>query len=197
MRHDNHGFHGLLGALGLLALGLLGSPVATAAQSDAADITAEVTILLPPTTGSGLQPLEFGEVFADVDKEVQPTGTTEPGTSVGWFQIENIAKGQDVDFTFTFPVVLDHADGGPGMPVSFTDGEYVATCDPDCQLHTPTVTSSSSTEITATATHVRPGPPYGPNSRTIDVYVGGRASPTATQAAGFYQGTISLTYAEP
>lgn len=171
-------------ALTLLMLGVSG-PAATA--QDGA-ITGSLTVLLPPPTGTGVQGLDFGSLTPGTPQEVLPTAP-----AAGQFRLDNVPRNKNVQLTFTLPVMLDRAGGGSGLPVFF-DGPYARTCGNGCQSHTLVPTPAGGTEMTATAVHVR-SIPYGQNSTTLDVHIGGRAEPAAEQPAGDYQGTIELTFA--
>lgn len=167
----------------LPALALLGAPMPATAQDGT--VPASVSVLLPPATGAGLRPLEFGEVMPGVPHDIAPTDPTS-----GQFQISNLPRPKDVQFTLTVPTQLDRTGGGDAMPVSFGQPNAVQTCGNSCQYHTLSLTVSGST-ASATFTHVRPPPP---NTATINVFVGGQAQPKTTQAAGVYRGSIQLVF---
>jgi hypothetical protein len=168
-------------ALGALAPGRVGAQGGTLAAS--------VSILLPPVSGSGLRGLAFGTVAPGTPAEVLPIAALS-----GWFQLTSVNRKSNVRLTFTLPSRLIRTGGSEGLPIFF-NGPYVRSCGNGCQTHTITPTAINTTQSTAEATHVRPGPPWGANPTTIDVYVGGRVEPTPTQMAGSYQGTIQLTFA--
>lgn len=170
-------------ALAIVAIG--------GSQAGAQDgtITASVTVLLPPATGTGIQGLDFGTLTPGTPVEILPTAS-----AAGQFRLDNVPRNRNVQLTFTFPVALARAAGGAGLPVYF-DGPYARTCGNACQTHTLAPTSAGAGQTTASVTHVQPGPPWGSNPTTLDVFVGGRAEPSADQAAGTYQGTVELTFA--
>lgn len=171
-----------IAVLALLPVGTTGS---VSAQDGA--ITASLTVLLPPATGTGVKSLEFGNLAPGSATEVLPTVA-----AAGHFRLDNVPRNRSVQLTFTMPATLDRAGGGSGLPVYF-DGPYVRTCGPDCQTHTLAPVYSG-TQWSAEVIHVR-SPPYGSNSTILEVDVGGRAEPTAQQEVGTYQGTIELTFA--
>ena len=152
-----------------------------------ATISASVEVRLPPATGTGLRTLDFGVVTPGSPTQVFPDAALS-----GWFQLVNVGRNKDVQLTFTFPTFLT-AGTGATMPAYF-DGPYVQSCGNGCQTHTVSPTPLGATTMTADVVHVRPIP-FGANPRDIDVFVGGRVEPAATQAAGVYQGTIQLTFA--
>jgi hypothetical protein len=174
---------GLAPLLALLALSMGAQPVA----GQQATISASLTVLVP-AGGTGLRPLDFGTIFPGSPREVFPADPVS-----GWFQLANVGKNRNVQLTLTFPTFLAHAGGGPGLAAYF-DGPYLQSCGNGCQAHTLTPTSSGPLQTSATVVHVRPFP-FGPNPRTVDIYVGGRVDPTTNQAAGVYQGAIQLVFA--
>jgi hypothetical protein len=178
---------GRLAALLVAALCVPLAPPSVRAQDGT--FTASVTVLLAPVTGAGMRGLEFGAVTPGAAVEVLPDAPFS-----GWFQLENVAKNRDLRLTFTLPVALTPAGGGEGLPVSFA-GPYARTCGAGCTTHTLTPTPINASELSAEVVHVQPGPPYGSNPTTIDVYIGGRAEPLPSQPSGTYQGTIALTFA--
>jgi hypothetical protein len=178
---------GRLAALLVAALCVLLAPPSARAQDGT--LTASVIVLMAPITGAGVRGLEFGAVTPGVPVEVLPDAPLS-----GWFQLEGVAKNRNLRLTFTLPAALTRVGGGEGLPVSF-GGPYARTCGTGCTTHTLTPTAVSATELSAEVVHVQPGPPYGSNPSTIDVYIGGRAEPTPNQPSGTYQGTIALTFA--
>ena len=175
--------------LSLFVAALLTGVAPSAVRAQDATIAASITVLLPPSTGAGLRGLDFGTVTPGTPAEVLPTA----GVS-GWFQLDNVSRNKDVRVTLTLPTSLSPSGGGAGLPVYF-DGPYLRSCGAGCQTHTLAPTPLNGTQVTADAVHVRPGPPYGANPTTIDIYIGGRVEPTPMQPGGAYQGTIQLTFA--
>lgn len=172
-----------------LALAALLSAAAPTMAQDGT-ITASITVLLPPATGTGIQGLDFGTLTPGTTVETLPSAST-----AGQFRLDNIRRNRNVQLTFMFPVTLARAGGGAGLPVYF-DGPYASTCGNGCQTHTLAPTPAGGDQTTAEITHVQPGPPWGSNPTTLDISVGGRAEASTNQAAGTYQGTIELTFAE-
>lgn len=175
----------------VLAMALAAAPFVAPGQAAAQNgsVAASVTVLLPPSMGTGLRGLDFGVVTPGTPTEVLPTAPV-----AGWFQLDNIARNQNARLTFTLPVALTPSGGGAGMPVYF-NGPYARSCGNGCQTHTLAPTPINASQVTAEAVHVRVGPPWGANPRTIDVYLGGRVEPAPAQPGGVYQGTVQLTFA--
>lgn len=171
-----------------LALAIL-AMAASQVGAQEGTLTAAVTVMLPPATGTGIQGLEFGVLTPGTPAEVLPTAP-----AAGQFRLDNVPKNRNVQLIFTFPVALARAGGGSDLPVYF-DGPYARTCGNGCQTHTLAPTPAGAGQTTAAVTHVQPGPPWGSNPTTLDVFVGGRAEPAADQPTGTYQGTIELTFA--
>lgn len=172
-----------------LALAVLATAGSEAVAQDGT-VTASVIVMLPPATGTGVRGLDFGTLTPGTSVETLPTSPT-----AGQFRLDNVPRNRDVQLTFTFPVTLARSGGGgTGLPIHF-DGPYASTCGNGCQTHTLAPTPAGDGQVTADATHVQPGPRWGSNPTTLDIFVGGRAEPSTGQAAGTYQGTVELTFA--
>lgn len=148
----------------------LGSFSSLYAQS--ANGTATATVLAPMVIVA-TTPLDFQQVFPGIAKSVAHTNA-----SAGLFSMVG-APAKEVSMTFTLPTNL--TSGGNNLPVSFssTDGAKDAL-----------VTNQ------ATATAFNPNTPgslanFGA-AGTLFVWIGGTVTPTVTQSAGVYTGSIVL-----
>ena len=150
---------------------LLILPVAAAAQASG-DITATANVLQPLSVARG-QDLDFGSVFPGVSRTVLPDGTT-----AGRFDISG-EGASEIDIDFTLPNVLDGPSSAT-MPVSFGNNSA------------------------AWGTATSGGPfPFDPTTGTTQnleagammVFIGGTVDPAVDQAAGTYNGTVTMMVA--
>ncbi len=152
-------------SLAVLAITLVG---ATAAQAQSANITA-TAVVQTPLTVTGAASLDFGNVFPGVVKSIAPTAA-----GAGRFSIAGQAAAQ-VILTFTLPTNL--TNGANNLPIgTFLGGQFA------------TNTQASQTAITPTA-------PVTTNlgaAGTLFVWLGATVTPTITQVAGTYNGTITM-----
>jgi hypothetical protein len=142
-------------------------------------------VLLAPAVASGqgtfvtgVRPLSFGVVLPGVPATVQRTDPT----NSGYFTIGTGAQqGQNIQLTFTLPVVLA-GPAGATMPIVFgsTGAGYSATGSIASQVgfdpRQPFVTQAGQTATSA-------------------VFLGGTVNPTAGQRAGSYSAIVTLTVA--
>jgi hypothetical protein len=182
---------------GLIAL-LLGHALSTGAADARAQaaISAGVTVLVVPTTGAGIRPIDLGTV---------PLGATTSRTiaafadstaaGIGHFNFTGINGNRDVQLTFAFPSVLTHSASGNSMPISF-NGSYGLHCFNRnsgvhaCTLFNPSPGGADPSVILIT-------PPAPPRNGTFRVYLGASVNPSSSLAAGTYQGVVSVTLVRP
>lgn len=145
------------------------------ATAQTANITASATVLAPLTV-TGVNNLDFGTVYPGVNASVAPTAAT-----AGSFTLTGVA-GAQITVTFTLPTNLQDA-ALDNLPISFATTDATA--------------NQANSQAAATA--------FDPNSvltTNLDattgsyyVWIGGTVSPTGSQPAGTYTGTITLTAA--
>jgi uncharacterized protein DUF4402 len=127
-----------------------------------------------PLNVSGTQLLDFGAVLPGV-QQIVPWNDAASG---GRFSITG-AKGSEVRLTFTLPASLI-ATGGRTLPLQFgpSDGAW------------------NTQNTAATASTFDPRVPLVTrlsNQGRLFFWLGGKALPSGTQAAGTYNGSITLT----
>lgn len=154
-------------SLAVLALTLVGASVA---QAQSANITA-TAVVLTPLTVTGAASLDFGNVFPGLVKTIAPTAAT-----AGRFSITGSGASQ-VILTFTLPTTLVHTTlPANTMPIgTFLGGQFA------------TNTQGSQTPIVVTApvtTNLAAG--------SLFVWLGATVTPTITQVAGTYNGTVTM-----
>lgn len=142
-------------------------PGGIVAQSNTAQLTATAEVLAPIDV-SFVADLDFGQVLPGVPTQVLPADG-------GQFTVAGAAD-EDVILDFTLPASL--TAGALTLPVSF-DAGYGAGA--------PDNTIDPSTDPT-----VNLGATGG-----FDVFLGGTVTPAIDQAAGSYDGTVTLTVTYP
>lgn len=152
-----------------LAAAMLGLPGVLTAQSGT--VQAEATVLTPITV-TGEQDLQFGNIFPGVAATVTPDAA-----AAGRFQLSG-AGTSEVNLDFDLPASLDHQTTASTLGLTF-DAASAGW-------------GATSTTVDAT---------FDPTS-TLDVnldggglyvFIGGTVTPTTTQEAGTYDGTVTLT----
>jgi hypothetical protein len=154
-------------ALSAIALSTLALP-GYAQNNASASVTATVQ---QPITVTKNNDLSFGSVFPGVNKAI---GVTAGGAAK--FTVAGQAS-TPVNLTFTLPATI--ASGGNNLTINSWTGQYNPVDAP-----TGGTTFTPSTSAT-TATLASDGALY--------VYVGATAAPTASQAAGSYSGSMTMT----
>ena len=173
----------------LTGLALFGGPAGARAQ---ASISAGVTVLVVPTTGAGVRPLNFGTVpLGTATSRTIGAFADSSATGIAHFNFTGITGNRDVQLTFDFPSVLTHSGSGDTMPVSF-NGSFGLHCfNRNSGLHACTLFNPSPGGADPSVILITP--PAPPRNGTFRVYLGGRATPSLSQAAGTYQGVVTLT----
>lgn len=160
-----------VGPMAVAILALLGLPAAARAQSSA-NITAQATVVSGVTVTPQAN-LDFGNVFQGLQKSVAITDAT-----AGLWQITGNA-GSEVSLSFTLPT--DLSDGTNLLPIGFaaTDaGHNVANLPGTATTFDPS--SGTTADI-------------GLLPAELYVWIVGTVSPGASQVAGVYTGTVTLT----
>jgi spore coat protein U-like protein len=148
--------------------------MATAAQAQSANIQALATVFQPITI-TGARSLDFGNVFPGLGKTVGVADATS-----GRFDLTGQASS-NVNLTFTLPTNLSDG-GGNLLPIGIWTG---------CHNGTNAVGSCSTfTPISGVAT-----PSAFSAAGGLFVWLGGTVTAGASQAAGNYTGTVTLTVA--
>lgn len=124
----------------------------------------------------GIRDLAFGAVIRGVQTSVSPSDPLRSGQ----FYI-NYTVGGRVRLRFTLPNALARVGGGATMPITFRNGDAIL----------------QGTAPGSPASSLNPGAVSNeflllPNP-DANVWIGGRVSPSATQASGTYMGTIVLS----
>ena len=148
------------------------SLAASAAQAQSANINA-TAIVFQAMTVTGARTLDFGNVFPGVAKSIAVAAATS-----GRFDLTGQASA-NVNVSFTLPTNL--TSGANSLPIGTWTGCTNATnTTAGCTVFTP----SAATTATAFS-----------GAGALFVWVGGTVTPGAAQAAGTYNGTVTLTAA--
>jgi Domain of unknown function (DUF4402) len=155
-------------AAAALAASVLASAPALAQNNASASVTATVQ---QPITVTKNNDLSFGNVFPGVDKAIAVTAA-----GAAKFTVAGQAS-TPVNLTFSIPATI--ASGGNNLALASWTGHFATT---DVTSGGTTFTPSASA-TTATLS----------GSGALFVYVGATAQPTASQPAGSYSGTMTMT----
>lgn len=134
----------------------------------------------PPLAGQsqvvGVRDLAFGAVIRGVQTIVLPSDPVRSGR----FYISYVPGGR-VQVRFTLPSSLTRVGGGGAMQITFRNGDGII------QGTAPgSVPESFNPNATSNVYLLNPNP-------DANIWLGGRVSPTATQAAGSYVGTVVMS----
>jgi hypothetical protein len=174
----------------LLSLFLLGVRTPRVEGQITAGISATANILAPSLTGAGTRALQFGTIVPGTT-----TVTVQPGTSSGGeFRLTGLKNRKSIDISFTLPTELT-GPAGASIPLSF-NGNYAGLCEVDpsgaCETASYTTWNPVSTPtFRDNPTRYKPGRKvYAYDA--YQIYLGGTASPSATQQRGSYTASIGV-----
>lgn len=169
---------------------LLGAWTARAGGQITAGIGTTAEILTQPLTATGNRALQFGVIVPGTT-----TVTVLPRTaSGGEFRIAGVKSRKSIDISFTLPTQLD-GPAGASIPLSF-NGNFAGLCEIDTSG--ACVVASFFTWNPVTTPTFRDQPTrYQPGRKVFayddyQVYLGGIASPSATQRQGTYTASIGV-----
>ena len=162
---------------GVLACAL--TQAGTARAQATATITALAEVSNVALAVASLRDLGFGTVVPGAPVSVSPATSAVAGK----FELHG-ARNAQFSATFTLPTALQAGLGGPTMPIAFGAG---AGCHYDRDQQSKCATFNPASGLIQ---RIRNNPP--PNDSYF-VWIGGTVTPGASQAAGVYQGTVTLT----
>ena len=173
----------------LAAVSLVGAAVTAHAQITGS-IVATATVLARPLSGTGLRPLSFGTVVPGTPVNIAPNAP-----DGGEFRISGVKSRKSIDITITVPTALT-GPAGATIPLNF-NGNTAALCEIDTTGTCVTASYTVWNPVASPTFHDTPTR-YSPGRKTYtydlySVYLGGGASPSATQKPGTYTGTIGVT----
>jgi hypothetical protein len=175
-----------------IALALfLAAAVSTRAQGQVTGgIAVTADILALPLTGVGTRALQFGVIVpGTLNVTVMPR--TANG---GEFRIAGVKNRKSIDISFTLPTQLT-GPAGATIPLDF-NGNYAGLCEIDTSGACEVASFFSWNPITTPSFRDQPTR-YKPGRKVFlydqyEVYLGGKASPSATQRQGTYTASIGV-----
>ena len=176
-------------SLGLAALLLAGQAPRAGAQITAG-MASTVDILAAPLTGVGTRALQFGTIVPGTT-----TVTVMPRSRAGGeFRITGVRNRKSVAISFTLPTALA-GPAGATIPLNF-NGNYAGLCEIDNSGSCETASYIAWNPVT-TPTFLDTPTRYKPGRKVYayddyQVYLGGAASPSATQRQGRYTASIGV-----
>jgi len=148
------------------------SLAASAARAQSANITATATVFQAMTV-TGARTLDFGNVFPGVAKAIGVAAATS-----GRFDLTG-QNSANVNVSFTLPANL--VSGANNLPIgTWTGCTNTSNATAGCTAFTPSA-ANTATAFSATG--------------ALFVWVGATVTPAANQAAGTYNGTVTMTAA--
>jgi hypothetical protein len=174
----------------LLFLVLGGGAAARVEAQITAGMSATADILASPLTAIGTRALRFGVIVPGTT-----TVTVLPGTAAGGeFRIAGVKNRKSVDISFTLPTQLN-GPAGASIPLSF-NGNFAGLCEVDTSGACEAASFVTWNPVTTPSFRDQPTR-YKPGRKVFafdsyQVYLGGTASPSATQRQGTYTASIGV-----
>jgi hypothetical protein len=174
----------------VLPLLLLLARTADAEGQITAGIATTAEILTLPLTATGTRALGFGVIVPGTT-----TVTVLPNTATGGeFRIAGVKNRKSVDISFTLPTQLD-GPAGASIPLSF-NGNFAGLCEIDTSGACEVASFVTWNPVTTPSFRDQPTR-YKPGRKvfaydTYQVFLGGTASPSATQRQGTYTASIGV-----
>jgi hypothetical protein len=174
-------------ALSALLLAALSAP---AQGQITGGIISVATILSLPLSGVGTRALQFGVIVPGTTSV-----TVLPNTPMGGeFRITGVKNRKSIDISFTLPTQLT-GPAGASIPLSF-NGNYAGLCEVDASGLCEAASYVSWNPVTTPSFRDQPTR-YKPGRKVFQydayqLYLGGVASPSATQRQGTYTASIGV-----
>ena len=174
----------------LLLFLVFGGGAARVVAQITACMSATADILASPLTATGTRALRFGVIVPGTT-----TVTVLPGTAAGGeFRIDGVRNRKSVDISFTLPTQLN-GPAGASIPLSF-NGNFAGLCEIDTSGACEAASFVTWNPVTTPSFRDQPTR-YKPGRKvfaydTYQVYLGGTASPSATQRQGAYTASIGV-----
>jgi hypothetical protein len=155
-----------------------------------AGVSVTANILAPPLAGIGTRALQFGVIVPGTLNV-----TVMPGTaSGGEFRIAGVKNRKSIDISFTLPAQLTGPSGAT-IPLDF-NGNYAGLCEIDTSGACEAASFFTWNPVTTPSFRDQPTR-YKPGRKVYaydayQVYLGGKASPSATQRQGTYTASIGV-----
>jgi hypothetical protein len=169
---------------------LLGGRASRADAQITAGLTSMVDILAAPLSGVGTRALQFGTIVPGTT-----TVTVLPRSrSGGEFRITGVRNRKSIGISFTLPTALAGPNGAT-IPLNF-NGNYAGLCEIDSSGSCEVASYFTWNPVTTPTFNDQPQR-YKPGRKVYlyddyQVYLGGVASPSATQKQGSYTASIGV-----
>ncbi len=153
-------------------------------------IATTANILAAPLTGTGIRALQFGLIVPGTT-----TVTVLPRSAAdGQFRISGVKNRKSIDISFTLPTQLT-GPAGATIPLSF-NGNYAGLCEIDTTGACEAASYFTWNPVTTPTFRDQPTR-YKPGRKVYQyddyqVYLGGVASPAASQRQGSYTASIGV-----
>jgi hypothetical protein len=173
-----------------LLLLLLGAAAPRVDGQITAGMVTTANILTLPLTATGTRALQFGVIVPGTT-----TVTVLPRTaSGGEFRVSGLKNRKSIDISFTLPTQLD-GPAGASIPLSF-NGNYAGLCEIDTSGACDVASFFTWNPVTTPSFRDQPTR-YKPGRKVYayddyQLYLGGVASPSATQRQGTYTASIGV-----
>lgn len=169
---------------------LLAMAAAAPASSQVGQVPVNGKVLLPGVTGAGVRMLDFGILDAIEATRLLATDTANP--SVGHLSFTGLNGPEDITVDIALPEALRHVDlPDATIPVTFDDMSAYACL--QRKSSNPAYCFDPWNPATSGTMTFSPPSPYGLNSGTLNLYVGGQLPPASEYAAGTYEAAITVT----
>ncbi len=183
----------------------LGSVAASASIADAQTQTSTVqalAVLEQALSGAAMRDLEFGTIAPGASQTVAPQNAQAcAGCASGLWQFTNLASNNGVPFRYvrvtflSLPASLS-GPGGATLPLNWTNAARGCVVrngtELGCEQGTPVNGAAYSYPINGPAAPAAIQP--GTSGRDLLLYLGGTATPAASQRAGNYSGTVTIRF---
>lgn len=174
----------------LLVLLVLGGGTARVEGQITAGIGSTVDILTMPLTATGTRALQFGTIVPGTTNVTVLPRTIQGGE----FRISGVKNRKSIDISFTLPTQLN-GPAGASIPLSF-NGNYAGLCEVDTSGACDVASFFAWNPVTTPSFRDQPQR-YKPGRKVYayddyQLYLGGVASPSATQRQGSYTASIGV-----
>ena len=173
----------------VVAAALLAIPLPRAGAQITGSIGATAVVTARPLAGTGVRNLQFGIVVPGTPAVVSPNSN-----EGGEYRLSGTKSRKSIDITFVLPVTLV-GPGGTTIPLDF-NANTAALCEVDTANTCVPASYYAWNPVTSPLYHDTPAR-YVAGRKVYaydlySVYIGGTATPAATQKPGTYTGAIGV-----
>ncbi|HEX7239568.1 MAG TPA: hypothetical protein VF263_04850 [Longimicrobiaceae bacterium] len=186
----------------LLALGSVSATASIAAAQTQTSTVQALAVLEQALSGAAMRDLEFGTITPGASQTVTPQNAQAcAGCASGLWSFTNLSSSNNPNFRYirvtflSLPATLS-GPGGATLPLNWTNAARGCVVrngtELGCETGTPVNGAAYSYPINGPAASAAIQP--GTTGRDLLLYLGGTATPTASQRAGNYTGTITIRF---